>query len=403
MKCVFCNKEYEKLSEEHIIPNVLCGTLKSQSLICSKCNSLLGEHIDAELQKSFAWLINLFALEKERGNYYAPVEGKSNGRKCLLKHGGIPEYNDIDAEFRKDINGKMALHFSAPPNKKLLLSEVPKFIAQNKSVLTEAGVDYKKFIHKISSQIKAMSFSEISIVPGYDNKMNIEINFGGNDFFLAILKIAFMYACFHKTKFNRQPIVKLLSEKLQVCNVFFFCGDQNLFSYDLPGVYHSLAINTSDDGKCLFVSVELFRLVSYVVLLDDDYQGEPICRCYGYDLIHKTECVPVFSPIRSCNMLKELCVENFANSQSIDYLRKNITKQLRLLAILNFHLKMKKEMLKNNMIPGESIKLFEQFIEYMQNFWRIHLGQIALLPDSMLPALAKNCMYAYFNLITKNS
>ena len=72
-------------------------------------------------------------------------------------------------------------------------------------------------------------------------------------------------------------------------------------------------------------------------------------------------------------------------------------------AILNFHLNMKKEMLKNNMIPGESIKLFEQFIEYMQNFWRIHLGQIALLPDSMLPALAKNCMYAYFNLITKNS
>lgn len=398
MKCVFCNQEYEKLSEEHIIPNVLCGTLKSQALICSKCNSLLGEHIDAELQKSFAWLINLFALEKERGNYYAPVEAKSNGRKCLLKHGGIPEYDDIVAEFREDINGKKILHFSAPPNKKLLLTEVPKFIAQNKSVLEEAGVDYKDFIPKVLSQIKDMSFAEMSIEPEYDNKMNIGIHFGGNDFFLAILKIAFMYACFHKTKFNRQAIVRLLSEKSQVHNVFFFCGEQNLFSYDLPGVYHSLAINTSDDGKRLFVSVELFSLVSYIVLLDDDYQGDPIYKIYGYDLIHKTECTPVFLPIRSNNMLNELCVENFANSQSIDHLRKNVIKLLRLLGILNFHSKMKNEMLKNNMIPEDAKNFFDQFIEDMQNFWRTHLGQIALLPDSMLPALAQNCMNVYFNM-----
>jgi hypothetical protein len=131
----------------------------------------------------------------------------------------------------------------------LLLTEVPKFIAQNKSVLEEAGVDYKDFIPKVLSQIKDMSFAEMSIEPEYDNKMNIGIHFGGNDFFLAILKIAFMYACFHKTKFNRQPIVRLLSEKSQVHNVFFFCGKQNLFSFELPGVYHGLAINTSDDGN----------------------------------------------------------------------------------------------------------------------------------------------------------
>ena len=33
MKCVFCEKEFEKLSCEHIIPNVLCGHLKSNKLL----------------------------------------------------------------------------------------------------------------------------------------------------------------------------------------------------------------------------------------------------------------------------------------------------------------------------------------------------------------------------------
>ena len=40
--CVFCKKEFEELSEEHIIPNVLCGRLKSKNLICKNCNSWLG-------------------------------------------------------------------------------------------------------------------------------------------------------------------------------------------------------------------------------------------------------------------------------------------------------------------------------------------------------------------------
>ena len=50
------------------------------------------------------------------------------------------------------------------------------------------------------------------------------------------------------------------------------------------------------------------------------------------------------------------------------------------------------------MIPEDAKNFFDQFIEDMQNFWRTHLGQIALLPDSMLPALAQNCMNVYFNM-----
>lgn len=402
MKCFFCNGEYENLSEEHIIPNVICGKLKSKSLICSKCNSQLGGLIDAELQKSFSWIINLFSLKKERGNYYTSVEAQTNGRKCLLKYGGVPEYNDIVAGFSEDCNGKKVLHFSAPPNKKLLLTEVPKFIAENKSVLAEAGVDYKDFIEKVSSRIKKMTFSEMSIKPEYGNKIDIKINFGGNDFLLAILKICFMYACLHKIEFNRNPIIKLLTKRSQVSDIFFFCSDKNLFSYDFPGVYHSLAINTSDDGKCLFASVELFSLVSYVVLLDDNYQGGAINKSYGFDLIHKTECIPNLTPIKSCSMLKELCVENFTNNQLINHLQKNIQELLRLLEILNFHLKMKNDMLKNNMIPEEELEFFDKYIEDMQDFWRAYLGKIALLPNSVLPALAQECMNIYFNMQTQH-
>ena len=59
-------------------------------------------------------------------------------------------------------------------------------------------------------------------------------------------------------------------------------------------------------------------------------------------------------------------------------------------------------MLKNNMIPEDAKIFFEQFIEDMQDLWRTRLGQIALLPNSMLPTLAQNCMNVYFNMQKQN-
>ena len=65
MKCVFCGQEFEKLSEEHIIPNCICGRLKSKKLLCKDCNSGLGDSIDLAFDGVYNDIINKFAIKRE--------------------------------------------------------------------------------------------------------------------------------------------------------------------------------------------------------------------------------------------------------------------------------------------------------------------------------------------------
>ena len=41
-KCVFFGNEFETLSHELIVPNAICGHLKSNELLYVSCNSTLG-------------------------------------------------------------------------------------------------------------------------------------------------------------------------------------------------------------------------------------------------------------------------------------------------------------------------------------------------------------------------
>ena len=91
MKCYVCDTEITTINstEEHIIINAIGGRLKSRKLICVKCNTELGETIDAVLAKQLNSLANMLMINRERGEPQPIMSEKlSTGENILIEFGG---------------------------------------------------------------------------------------------------------------------------------------------------------------------------------------------------------------------------------------------------------------------------------------------------------------------------
>lgn len=69
MKCIFCNREYEKLSEEHIFPEAIGGSLILHNKVCKPCNDKLGEQIDSLLTNHYIITLarNVLSIDGKTG------------------------------------------------------------------------------------------------------------------------------------------------------------------------------------------------------------------------------------------------------------------------------------------------------------------------------------------------
>lgn len=117
--CVFCKKEFEELSEEHIIPNVLCGRLKSKNLICKNCNSWLGENIDIAFDGVYSQITHLFKIKRERGKGqpFIATDTKNNTKYRILNDGTY-ELADVECQMYNNNKNGFELRFEAPIDKK---------------------------------------------------------------------------------------------------------------------------------------------------------------------------------------------------------------------------------------------------------------------------------------------
>lgn len=91
--CYLCNAVLttDNSSIEHIILNSIGGRLKSQELLCKKCNSLLGESSDKELSNQLSLFAGLFQVKRERGEH-PPIKGGTtqSGKEYIINDGYFP-------------------------------------------------------------------------------------------------------------------------------------------------------------------------------------------------------------------------------------------------------------------------------------------------------------------------
>lgn len=153
-KCLFCGRDFQELSKEHIIPNAICGRIKSKNLICKDCNSTLGQEIDNGLDGVYSQIINMFNIKRERGES-EPVVVTSVDDEKKYKYFSNGDYEFAESYVKIDFNenNQLTIAIEGPVDKEKLKGDIGKFFRSNEKKLKENGYDFKKVIKYVQDEI----------------------------------------------------------------------------------------------------------------------------------------------------------------------------------------------------------------------------------------------------------
>lgn len=313
MKCVFCGQEFDKLSEEHIIPNCICGRLKSKKLLCKDCNSGLGDSIDLAFDGVYNDIINKFAIKRERGesNPSIAVEEKT-GKVYQYLHDGSYEFAKPHIEVEDKDENTFLLKIEANPNsKKDVKIAVARQIYESREELKKKGIDYKSKIKEIQKKIDEnwdkIAKNKVEDKPAL---LKSELALGGKGVALAVLKMAFLF--FKDVKpdiaIDDEDIISILREQSDdVWNrCIFYSNEKDIFEIVPDDISHYIFVRGSEKYKKIVVYIQLFSLSIYVCILSNDYEGKDFNFGYGFNLLGQSQFTPVCYEIENLdNLLTE--------------------------------------------------------------------------------------------------
>ncbi|MCG8806527.1 HNH endonuclease [Tenacibaculum finnmarkense] len=264
-ECYKCEVALSKTnsSTEHIILNACGGKLKSNSLLCKKCNSNFGESFDMELAKSITPLANLLKIKRDRGNP-PKINGIDtiNNTEYSLEHNGnvnlkIPSIKKID--FDNDDISKRKIQIQAP-NEKILKQ-------------TLNGLKRKYPGLNVENALKDFTYNE----KPFDNELKINMSIGGTETFKSITKTAINFYMLNNG--NRDEIKHLfnyLDGKEDMNIVWFYYPNIEIYNHQDGEVMHILKIIGKKNERILYAYVELFSSHCFIIKLNENYNGENI-------------------------------------------------------------------------------------------------------------------------------
>ena len=251
MKCIYCEEEFDDLSDEHIIQNAIGGLLTSKKICCKECNNVLvSKNIDVPFTNIFSPMSSILNLNKSHNKKSKPsykaiaiYEGKEYEVICRDK-------KIIDCpELKKELKGK----FKESILEKMQVKEI-KFNPSNNS--------FKNGFRKIAINYAIDCGVDINDIEGIarekeDGKVtNVS---------LSQLVIPFI------------PITIL---------------DNAIEKYKEESLYHSLCLFNSKNK--LWCYVELFSTFKFYVLLNDNYKGKDVNESYCQLVEKQDRTIPEF-------------------------------------------------------------------------------------------------------------
>ncbi|QQV03752.1 MULTISPECIES: HNH endonuclease [Chryseobacterium] len=264
--CYSCKTtlDAEKQSVEHIIPNSLGGKLKSKKLLCVECNNKLGEEIDAELGRQLNPFMNLFMLDRERGKYN-PIKGSTDDGEEFILDG-------IEIKSQPKI----------------------KFTDNHVSFSGNDEKDVKNYFKGLLKKYPNLNIEEIINTANkgkyYLNKpIRIKMAFGGEVFFRAIAKIFVnFYLVSGGDQSYIQDVISYIKGDVVVDKVWhnYELDNENLI-VKKDYVYHFIKVEANPKEKVLYGYIELFGAHKFLILLNNNYDGEYFRKQYFYDLLKK--------------------------------------------------------------------------------------------------------------------
>lgn len=273
--CYMSKKKFtrENMSLEHIIPNALGGRLKSYHLINAEWNGKFGATIDAQLVKQIP-LPTLLNIKRDKGRIPKIKAETEDGIGYIIGE-------NLEVKRR-----------GAPPKKTILPSGLKKYEfveGQEESVLREIKKDHPNIeisIDELRNQIKWDNGPRSQLVY-FDNHLNI---ITGEDAYKAICKIACNYYVFSTNDISQiqQSVPFLEGTDKGLGKVRYYYPKNEAHKLAEGEISHLIHIVGNKKERLLYAYVELFNCHSFLVILNDDYEGKDINHTYCYDVNNNT-------------------------------------------------------------------------------------------------------------------
>ncbi len=270
MNCYSCEIELSQSNKsiEHIFINAIGGRLKSNQLLCKKCNNDLGNLLDSELAKQCNHLMNFLLLDREKGSFQ-PIVGKTNdGEEFILDGAEIKSKSNFSIEK----NGEnVNVSFNGSEEKEL-----------------------KKYFTQLSKKYPQVNVEEILEKANHskyylNEPINVNLNIGGKIAMRAIAKIAVNFYLLNGGKRNHvEHIINYIKNGGSTGFVQYYYGVKNNYlKVSDNNIYHYINL-VGKEGN-LYCYLELFGTLKFIIILSDNYLGDNLDFEYAYNLISKEE------------------------------------------------------------------------------------------------------------------
>jgi len=281
-KCFVCDTPLteENSSYEHIILNACGGKLKSNKLLCKKCNSQIGTKADTELSNQLNFFSTFINVDRDRGNLQ-PIKG------AISKDG--KDYTLLPGEVNTPV-------LSDP--------DVKKVSKDNRTEISITSSDFK-VVDKIFKDLKRKypSFDieeankRLKITNQYlSEPLNFSHEIGGDLAFRSIVKTGVEFFLFSggESRFIKH-LIPYLKGKEDRELIWFAPFVETPYDLDNKEISHFLYIKADSKERVISAFVDFFNAYTYFMCLNDNYTGHDFEKTYCFDLLNKKEIKKTFN------------------------------------------------------------------------------------------------------------
>ena len=274
--CYVCDDPIteENQTYEHIVLNAIGGKLASKGLFCNPCNEKITSIMDAELASQLNLLSNLLMVHRHRGRKPPAIKGQTkDGVGYNIIEGSKPVLSKPKFEKKKD--GKET-RYSATTTTDKEMRTILKGIEKK-----HPGFDAKEALVKA---VRTKAYMNETI------EFNTKV--GGELALKSISKTAMNYFiyCGGDKKYIKSLIPHLLNE-VESNIVAHYLTEELPYDRGSDEVNHILHLVGNPEEQLLYCYVEYFSSYSFIVKLNDKYDGQPLnyTYCYNVALNHQIE------------------------------------------------------------------------------------------------------------------
>lgn len=266
-KCAFCDCEITKEndSREHIIPNAIGGHKKVSGFICRSCNNTLGKDWESKVAKQLNWFALGLGIKRERGKNPDEIIVTVDGTELSLRSDATLTAAKPFCEI-SETDGRASVRFFARDE------------AEARSMLKGVKDKYPSF--DVAAELGNLKKKAFKV----ESPIQHRFEFGGPETLRSATKTAVAYCYSIGIQATQCPnALKLLKSVDNDLGAALFYTRDLVLNRPTAQLFHLLAVRGDPSTRLLLGYVEYFGVMRILVLLSQEYDGEPVESVYSMD------------------------------------------------------------------------------------------------------------------------